>query len=325
MKVSLRWLRELVAVDLDSAEIARRLTMAGLEVESAAPFGRVSGVVVAEVRGKKPHPNAAKLTLVDVFDGKTVTQVVCGAPNVPEPGAGVLWARPGARLPNGLELAPKEVRGIVSPGMLCAEDELGLGSSHDGIIVLGPHDGLRPGDDFAARVGLPDEILEVNVTPNRPDCLGHLGIARELAALTGAKLTPASARPLTARGAPAKVELVDTAGCPRYTALLLDQIKIGPSPLAVRIRLQSLGVRAISNVVDATNLVLLELSQPLHAFDLDQLEGHQIVVRRARDGEKLVTLDGQERTLTADDVTICDGARPVAIGGVMGGSTSEVS
>ncbi|HZS41739.1 MAG TPA: phenylalanine--tRNA ligase subunit beta [Polyangia bacterium] len=328
MKISLNWLKQLVATPLDGAELARRLTAAGLEVEARSPFGALSGVIVAEVRGKMPHPNAAKLTLVDVFDGRETTQVVCGAPNVPEPGARVLWARPGARLPSGAVLQPKEVRGIVSPGMLCAEDELGFGTSHEGIIVLrAPRfDGLEIGDDLAARLGLPDEIWEVNVTPNRPDCLGHAGIAREIAALTGAKLElPAIDAHETNAPASAQIVVEDAEGCPRYTALVLENVKVEPSPLAIRVRLASLGQRALSNVVDATNLVLHETGQPLHAFDLDRLAARTIVVRRARAGEKLTTLDGQERALGPDDVVIADAEHAVAVAGVMGGASSEVT
>lgn len=328
MKISINWLRELVDAPLDAEEVARALTRAGLEVEGRQAFGALSGVVVAEVRGRRPHPNAAKLTLVDVFDGRVTTQVVCGAPNVPDPQAGarVLWARPGATLPSGITLAEKEVRGVVSPGMLCAEDELGFGSSHEGIIVLGREDGLEPGDDLAQKLGLPDVILELNVTPNRPDCLGHLGVARELCALLGVALKPLPPRLREPEGGPAaQVELTDPEGCPRYTALVLDGVKVGPSPFKERLRLLSLGMRPISNVVDATNLVMLETGQPLHAFDLDRLAGQRIVVRRAREGEKLATLDGQERTLKADDVAICDAERPVAVAGVMGGADSEVT
>jgi len=331
VKISLNWLRELVDAELDADDVARRLTMAGLEVEGRATFAPISGVIAAEVRHKKAHPQAGKLTLVDVFDGQEVRQVVCGAPNVPDPGTHpiVLWARPGAKLPDGRTLAAKEVRGVTSPGMLCSEDELGFGSfhGHEGIIVLSRHDGLHPGDDVAQKLGLPDEILEVNVTPNRPDCLGHVGVARELTALLGARLKTIAVKNLQPEltGPRARVELVDAEGCPRYTALVLDQVKVAPSPLAVRLRLQSLGVRAISNVVDATNLVLLESGQPLHAFDLDKLGGHAIVVRHAKEGEKITTLDGQERTLSVEDVAICDAEVPVAVGGVMGGSTSEVS
>jgi phenylalanyl-tRNA synthetase beta chain len=317
MKVSLKWLRELVATNLSGEEIARRLTAAGLEVESRTPFANFSGVIVAEVRGKQPHPNAAKLTLVDVWDGREVARVVCGAPNVPDHGF-VLWARPGSKLPNGIEIAPKEVRGISSPGMLCAEDELGIGTSHAGILIL---------DEGVAgeTIDLADEILEVNVTPNRPDCLGHVGIAREIAALTGAHLKLPASPIVSGGGQAAAVEVDDAEGCPRYSAIVFENVKIAPSPLGIRARLQSLGVRAISNVVDATNLILLETGQPLHAFDLDKLAGKKIVVRRARKDEKTHTLDNVERILGPDDVAICDAEKIVAVAGVMGGASSEVS
>jgi len=333
MKVSLNWLRELVELEgLDGAEVARALTRAGVEVEGRARFGDFAGVVVAEVRGKRPHPGAAKLTLVDVWDGSSVTQVVCGAPNVPEPGAFVLWARPGARLPDGTVLSPKEVRGVVSPGMLCAEDELGLGESHEGIVVLQKSDGVQAGDDAATALGVPDEIFELSLTPNRPDCLGHLGVAREVAALTGRALKPRARRAVATHqridgtaSPDGRVVIEDAEGCPRYTALVLDGVTIGPSPLRTRLRLQSLGVRAISNVVDVTNLVMLETGQPIHAFDLDRLAGGRIIVRAAKEGEKQKTLDEVERTHAAGDVLICDGnSVPCGIGGVMGGGDSEV-
>ena len=241
--------------------------------------------MVARVVGKRPHPDAAKLTLVDVDDGSgKATQVVCGAPNVPDAGGLVLWARPGATLPNGVTLGEKPVRGIVSPGMLCAEDELGLGTSHAGIIILSPDDGLAAGDDLARKLGLPDEVFEVNVTPNRPDALGHVGIAREVAALVGGKLRLPAIPPLPKGGAPAKVEVVDVEGCPRFCAVAVDGVTVRPSPLAVRVRLQALGVRAISNVVDATNLTMLLWSQPVHAYDRDKLAGGGLIVRRAKAG-----------------------------------------
>ncbi|HZU81390.1 MAG TPA: phenylalanine--tRNA ligase subunit beta, partial [Polyangiaceae bacterium] len=330
MKASVNWLRELCPVDAEAGEIAERLTAAGLEVEGIERLGGFAGVVVGEVRASRRHPKADKLTLVDVWDGRDVTQVVCGAPNVPAPGGRVAWAKPGARLPDGRTLEAREVRGVLSPGMLCAEDELGLGRSHEGIVIL---DGdAEPGADVAALLGLPDTIFELNVTPNRPDWLGHLGVARELAAIfaeRGAKLRPPESAldrfsSETEAEALASVELVDLAGCPRYLARVIENVHVGPSPLRLRLRLQALGVRAINNVVDATNLALLELGHPLHAFDLDKLAARKIVVRRAREGEPIVTLDGQERRLSVEDVAICDAERPVAVAGVMGGGESEV-
>ena len=328
MKVSLGWLQELVDAPLDGDRVSAVLTAAGIEVEGRHKFGDFSGVVVAEVRGKKPHPGASKLTLVEVFDGVSVTQVVCGAANVPSEGL-VLWARPGAKMPDGRVLEPKEVRGVVSPGMLCAEDELGLGASHDGILILDAASGLVAGDDFGAKLGLPDEILELNVTPNRADCLGHIGVATELAALLGVGLKAPAPRSTVATtrvdGTEAElVRLEDPAGCPRYTALRLDGVKVGPSPIATKLRLASLGLRAISNIVDATNWVLLETGQPIHAFDFDKLAGGRIVVRRARAGETLQTLDGQDRVLDENDLLIADAEKPLAVAGVMGGQSSEV-
>lgn len=346
MKISVTWLRELVDLpkEIGWQEIARRLTFAGLEVESASHVGAgLSGAIIAEVRGRRPHPKADKLTLVDVFDGQTVTQVVCGAPNVPAPGRGpgedgkpgspayVVWARPGARLPNGLVLSTREVRGVPSPGMLCAEDELGLSEDHGGILVLSEDDGLAVGNDFAAGAGLPDTVLELNVTPNRADCLGHVGVAREVAALfPEARLTlpaPDLTPYLAPRGEAFSVEILEAEGCPRYTARALYGVRVRKSPLWLRLRLLRLGVRAISNVVDATNMAMLEWGQPLHAFDLRRLRG-RIVVRRGFEGETLLTLDGNARALQGDDLLIADSAEPgsgVAIAGVMGGRESEVS
>ncbi|MCA1664503.1 MAG: phenylalanine--tRNA ligase subunit beta, partial [Myxococcales bacterium] len=326
MRISLSWLRELIDGKLDADDLARRMTLAGFEIEGREKFAVLSGVVVARVVGKRPHPDAAKLTLVDVDDGSgKSTQVVCGAPNVPDAGGLVLWARPGAMLPNGVTLGEKAVRGIVSPGMLCAEDELGLGTSHAGIIILSPDDGLAAGDDLALALGLPDEVFEVNVTPNRPDALGHVGIAREVAALVGGKLKLPAIPPLPEGGAPAKVEIVDVDGCPRFCAVAVDGVTVRPSPLAVRVRLQALGVRAISNVVDATNLTMLLWSQPVHAYDRDKLAGGALIVRRGKADEPIVTLDDARRALTPDDVTIGDADGAVGIGGVMGGASSEVS
>lgn len=345
MKISWNWLRELVELPagLGPSEVAARMSVSGVAVDGLTEIGKgLSGVIVAEVRGKRPHPKADKLTLVDVFDGQGVIQVVCGAPNVPapaEPGASprVAWARPGATLPSGMTLSVRDVRGIPSPGMLCAEDELGLSEDHGGIIVLSPADQLEVGSDFATGAGLPDWIFDLDVTPNRPDLLGHAGVAREVAALfrkEGARLKLPSVEELDRQMAPylddtdvttlAEVEIRDPAGCPRYLAHVIRGVEVRPSPVAVRLRLQRLGVRAISNVVDATNLALLEWGHPLHAFDLATLRGRKIVVRRAAQGEKLKTLDNAERELLHEDVVIADAEQPVAVAGVMGGADSEV-
>jgi len=316
MKISLNWLRELVELPpgTDAECIASALTGQGLEVEGIEPKGReLCGVVVAEVLAIGPHPKADKLRVVRVRAGSREEDVVCGAPNVPPPGNRICWAQPGARLPGGKILEAREVRGVMSPGMLCSEPEMGLGEHGDGILILSPT--ANPGDDVAAFVGAVDEVLEVNVTPNRADALSHLGIARELAAHFGTRIrlpdidqvpelqvpelqVPELQVPELDDGPSMDVEIADEQGCPRYSARFLSGLTLGPSPIAMRLRLGYCGMRPISNLVDVTNYVLLETGHPLHAFDFEKLHG-PIVVRRARQGETMVTLDGQKRDLVA--------------------------
>jgi phenylalanyl-tRNA synthetase beta chain len=328
MKVSLSWLKDFLppqAERLDAAEAARALTMAGLEVEGIEEKGReLMGVLIAEVVAVRPHPGAEKLRLVRVRAGAREEEVVCGAPNVPPPGNRVCWAVPSARLPGGRVIEAREVRGVLSPGMLCSEPELGLGDRGDGILVLSPTE--PPGEDLARHFGIADDVLEVNVTPNRPDALSHLGIARELVAgmRTQVRLPdppPASSVPT---GPSCDVRILEGAGCPRYQARFVTGVTVAASPLWMRLRLSYCGVRPISNLVDVTNYVLLGLGHPLHAFDFEKVQG-PITVRRAREGEPMVTLDGQERRLHARDIVIADERGPVAIAGVMGGATSEVT
>jgi phenylalanyl-tRNA synthetase beta chain len=308
--------------------VAQALTLAGLEVESIERRGRdIRGVVVAEVRGKRPHPTADKLSIVRLSAGAVEEDVVCGAPNVPAAGGKVAWAAPGAALPGGRTLDRREIRGVMSPGMICSEVELGIGEDADGIVIL-PQE-LLAGADLASAIGVLDEVLEVNVTPNRPDALSHAGIAREVAGLFGTRwaLPPVDQVPVgpipTGRGV--DVEIRDPAACPRYLARLIIGLRIAPSPLAMRVRLAACGVRAISNIVDVTNYVMLETGHPLHAFDLGKISSGAIFVRRAARGERMTTLDGVERPLQENDVVIADGRGPVALAGVMGGATSEVS
>ncbi|HNN92038.1 MAG TPA: phenylalanine--tRNA ligase subunit beta [Pseudomonadota bacterium] len=347
MKISWNWLRELVKLpaSLSSApvleaakEVEARLIRRGVAVDALIPVGvGLSGAIVAEIRGKRPHPKADKLTLVDVFDGQAVTQVVCGAPNVPaagEPGQSprVIWAKPGATLPNGLTLSVRDVRGIPSPGMLCAEDELGLSGDHGGIVLLRPEDGLEIGSDFAQGAGLPDVIFELDITPNRPDLLGHLGVAREVAAAFASEgatlLVPeigfAGRTAERQAGSAASIEITDATGCPRYLGHVLTGLRVQPSPIKERLLLTRLGARPINNIVDATNLAMFFIGQPLHAFDLNRLAGRKIIVRRARPEEKMTTLDDVVRSLSTDDLLIADSERGVAIAGVMGGRDSEV-
>jgi phenylalanyl-tRNA synthetase beta chain len=333
MKVSFNWLRELVELPpgVTAASAGERLTLAGLEVEAIERRGReVRGVQVAEVRGVRPHPGAEKLSIVRVRvragDGAVEEEVVCGAPNVPPPTGLVAWAPPGASLPGGRTLDRREIRGVMSPGMLCSEAELGISDASEGILILPRSTPL--GSDVASALGLIDEVLEVNVTPNRPDALSHAGIAREVAALFKTRwklpradeIVPAPLPP----GRGIDVEIRDPAACPRYTARIIIGVRAAPSPVEMRIRLAACGVRAISNLVDITNYVMLETGHPLHAFDLDKLSGG-IVVRRANRAERMTTLDGVERPLQEGDVVIADGRGAVALAGVMGGASSEVS
>jgi phenylalanyl-tRNA synthetase beta chain len=336
MRVVWSWLMEMVDSDrpIDPEEGARALTAAGLEVEGVEAIGGgFTGVVIAEVAGKRKHPKADKLTLVDLIttDGGPATEVVCGAPNVPEQGGRVLWARPGSTLPGGMEIGTRAIKGVESAGMICSEKELGLGEDHDGIIVLGDADRALPlGSDAAEALQLRDVVFEVGVPANRPDCLGHFGLARELAAHVGARFEPIEPDDgeLVDDGLDAAslctVDIDDADACPRYIARVIDGVTVGRSPEWMRQRLRAVGVRPLSNLVDVTNYVMFELGQPLHAFDYAAVRGAAIRVRKARAGETMTTLDDIERTLEADDLLICDGDGPVALAGVMGGADSEV-
>ncbi len=327
MKLSLNWLRELCATDLPAGDLARKLTFAGFEVEGREQraLGPGADVVAARIAASERIAGSDHLSVCQVEDGRGTHQVVCGAQNF-QVGDVVPLARPGAVLQGGQRIGRAKLRGVESSGMLCSARELGLSDDHEGLLIL-PRD-TPIGTPIEQALGLPDTIFELNVTPNRPDALSHLGIAREVHALTGAALRVP--RPKLAERGPAieklaRVDVEDPKRCPRYMARVIEGVRIGPSPLRLQERLRSCGVRPISNVVDATNLALLELGHPLHAFDLDRLAGSRIVVRRARPGEPMTTLDGKQRNLSEDDLVIADGEKPVALAGVMGGQTSEVS
>lgn len=350
MRASYKWLKELCRFEASAEQVAERLTSAGLEVESEKRYGDLPGVVVAEVRAKRPHPTREKLNLVTVFDGERELEVVCGAPNVPAAGQRVLFARSGARLPNGLVIGDRDLGGVVSSGMICSELELDIGVEEDGIFVLEETRVAAPGEPVVRALDLADVVFEIGLTPNRPDCLGHVGLARELSALLGAPLrlpgiavpgalrpgaSSASAeRPVVLFNAPpgkgtspvARVELevADVQRCPRYATAVVEGVTVRQSPFWLRYRLHVLGLRAINNIVDITNLVLLEYGYPTHAFDLEQVRGERIVVRTAREGERIETLDNVQRALATDDLLICDAQRPLAVAGVMGGVDSGV-
>jgi phenylalanyl-tRNA synthetase beta chain len=326
MRLSLNWLADFVDLSVEAQALADRLTMAGLEVEAVEHVTPgFSGVVVGKVLSVERHPQADRLQVAEVTTGSQTYRVVCGAPNV---AAGVLYpfAPPGAILAGGHKLKPAKLRGILSEGMLLAEDELELSADHVGLMEI-PQD-LAVGRDFAEALGLADVILEVAITANRADCLSVLGLAREVAALMDAPLRHPEVN-VAAAAAPevqARVTILDPVHCPRYAARLMSGLTVGPSPFWMRRRLQLAGLRSINNLVDVTNYVLLEFGQPLHAFDFERLRGGEIVVRLPKSGERtFTTLDGVERNLDPETLLICDAEGPVALAGVMGGLDSEVT
>jgi phenylalanyl-tRNA synthetase beta chain len=325
MKVPLSWLKEYVDVDLSPKELASLLTFSGTEVEGIKAIGGdFTGIVVGEVLSVERHPNADRLTVCQVNSGTETLTVVCGAPNVAA-GIKVPLATIGTLVPNGLKIKKAKVRGVESFGMLCAADELGLSEDHSGLMILPA--GTKVGTPFAEIAGPPETVLELEVTSNRPDCLSMIGMAREVATLLGKPLkipNPSVKEESRSVESLASVAIEDSAGCPRYTGRVLTGITIAPSPQWMQRRLSAAGIRPINNVVDITNYVMLECGQPLHAFDYELLEGHKIVVRRAKAGEAMSTLDGAAREINPDMLMIADGRRPVAVAGVMGGAGSEI-
>ena len=327
MRAPIEWLHEYCVPALSTFELADRLAMTGTDVERVETHGvtALENFVVGKVLDAHQHPDADRLNvcLVDTGDGEP-SQIVCGAPNVAT-GQTVAVARPGAVMPDGTKLKVAKLRGQPSNGMILAEDEVAIGTDHDGIMVLS--DELAPGTPLADVLPITTDVLVLEITPNRPDCLGVYGIAREAHAATGAPLKappwtddPARAGELTA--ATVTVEAPDL--CPRFIARAFENVRIGESPRWLKARLMAAGQRPISNVVDVTNYVMLLTGQPMHAFDLDRVAGAELIIRRARDGETIETLDGQTRVLDSDMVLIADADGPTSIAGVMGGARSEV-
>ena len=324
MKISEQWLREWVSPALSSEELAHQITMAGLEVDAIEPVaGAFSGVIVARIVSAEPHPDADKLRVCRVDTGDGTVQIVCGAPNAR---AGLLapLARVGAVLPGDFNIKPAKLRGVESQGMLCAEKELGISDANAGLMELAAD--APVGADLRQYLGLDDKVIEIGLTPNRADCLGIAGIAREVGLLNRLPVQPPVFDPVGATiDDVVPVELQASARCPRYVCRVIRGVDVSrPSPLWLQEKLRRCGIRSIDAVVDVTNYVLLELGQPMHAFDLDALQGG-IVVRTARPGESLELLDGQTVELDADTLVIADHAAPVAMAGIMGGQASAVS
>jgi len=325
MKFSVNWLREFVEVPKSVDELAELLTLAGTEIESIEKRGaNFDNVVVAQIKGSAQHPNADRLSVCQVDDGSgQERQIVCGAKNY-KVGDKVPLALPGAVLAGDLKIKPSKLRGVESQGMLCSPSELGLSADSDGLLILSPE--AKIGEPIASLFP-EDTILDVEITPNRGDLLSHFGLAREISALTGAA-TPSSRMVETdasaARTRAGSIKISAPNACPFYSARRIENIKVGPSPDWLRARLESVGLRSINNIVDITNFVMLELGQPLHAFDADKLTGG-INVRLANAGEKFLALDGKTYSLGEQDLVIADDARAVGIAGVMGGEDTGVT
>ncbi len=327
MKCTVSWLEQFTSTkDFSPAQLADRLTMLGLEVDSVEElFVGLDAIITARVVSVAKHPDADKLTLCQVDTGSEQIQVVCGAPNV-RAGMVSALACPGVQLPDGTKIKKAKVRGVESAGMLCSARELGLSVDHSGIMEL--DEKLAVGLSLRQALQLADAVIEVDLTPNRPDCASVRGLAREISSFTGSDLRPLveQVTPLSGTNTGFSVSIEEPALCPRYAARKLTGFHIGPSPEWMQQRLSAVGMRPINNIVDITNYVMLESGQPLHAFDFDCLKGQAIMVRRPRDGEtELVTLDDNTRSLEADTLLICDAERPVALAGVMGGLNSEIT
>ena len=334
MKLSYSWLKDYLECDLTPDQVAEAMTSIGIEVDSVemeeAVPGGLKGVVVAEVLTCEAHPDSDHLHITSVNDGSPEpVQVVCGAPNVAA-GQKVLFARIGTTLPGDFKIKKSKIRGVESFGMICAEDELGIGSSHDGIMVL-PESAV-PGTPAYEYLGLEDQaVIEYEITANRIDAASHWGVARDLAGYLGSRNIPFKLhRPSVeafseGQGKEIPVEVLDTEGAPRYIGITMEGVKVAPSPEWLQKKLMSIGLKPINNVVDISNFVLFETGQPLHTFDAKQIRGGKVVVRRAAEGEVLRTLDGIDRKLCSKDMVIADSEGPMCIAGVFGGETSGVS
>ena len=324
MILSENWLREWVNPDLDTEALARRLTMAGLEVDSITPSAEgLSGVVVAEITAAEQHPDADKLRVCAVNTGSETVQIVCGAPNAAA-GLKAPLAQPGGRLPGGIKIKKAKLRGVESQGMLCSGAELGLSDEHDGLLSLAADAPVgSPIEDY---LDLDDRLIEIGLTPNRADCLSVLGVARDLAVMIDQPLRVPTINAVAASIDDSfPIEVISPEKCPRYLGRVIRNVDVSrPTPVAIVERLRRAGIRSIDAVVDITNYVMLELGQPLHAFDLDSLEGG-IRVREAESGEKIMLLDGEERTLNAGTLLIADHGKPLAMAGIMGGEGSGIS
>ena len=326
MKISIDWLKEFLTFSLSSQNIADKLTMLGLEADYAHTDSNIDGIIVGEVKECYKHPNADRLSLCKVFDGKKSFSVVCGAPNV-EKGQKIAFAPVGTSLPGDKVLSKAKIRGEISEGMICSERELNISDEHDGIMVLKQK--AKVGSKFKDYMKSLNETLELDITPNRPDCFSHLGVARDLSVKLNKTLKPLNTNPISYENNEAEkyisIKFENPDDCPRYIAGIVKNVKVGPSPDWLIDRLESIGQRSINNLVDISNYVMMELGQPTHIFDFDKINSNQILIRKGKKGESLTTLDDVKRNVSSNELLITNGKDPLALAGIMGGIESAVS
>ena len=326
MKISIDWLKEFLTFSLSSQNIADKLTMLGLEADYAHTDSNIDGIIVGEVKECYKHPNADRLSLCKVFDGKKSFSVVCGAPNV-EKGQKIAFAPVGTSLPGDIVLSKAKIRGEISEGMICSERELNISDEHDGIMVLKQK--AKVGSKFKDYMKSLNETLELDITPNRPDCFSHLGVARDLSVKLNKTLKPLNTNPISYENNEAEkyisIKFENPDDCPRYIAGIVKNVKVGPSPDWLIDRLESIGQRSINNLVDISNYVMMELGQPTHIFDFDKINSNQILIRKGKKGESLTTLDDVKRNVSSNELLITNGKDPLALAGIMGGIESAVS
>ena len=326
MKISFDWLKSFIPLEGGIQEVVEQLTMLGLEAELDLDTSRLGDIIVGEVTSKIKHPNADRLSLCEVFNGEKTYPVVCGAPNV-DKGQKVAFAPVGTVLPGDFKIGKAKIRGEVSQGMICSERELKISDEHEGIMVL--NDAAEPGQSFLTYIDAHFDRIELDITPNRPDCFSHLGVARDLAiqSESALKMPDYSPRKFKSNEAESLISLSfeDENDCPRYIAGVVKNVKVGDSPDWLKTRLESVGQRSINNIVDISNFVLMEMGHPTHMFDYNQLGSQEILIRRGKKGEKITTLDESERKLSPNELLITNGKEPLAIAGIMGGLDSAVT
>lgn len=322
MIVSIEWLKQFVAIEESPEELADLLSKTGLEAEVVGVPHELPGIVVGHVESAIKHPDADKLKLCTVNDGKTVHQVVCGAPNV-DAGQNIAFASIGSVLPGNFKIKKAKIRGVESSGMICSEKELQITDEHEGIMVL--PDNLNPGDDFMSAYGYKYLSLELDITPNRPDAFSHQGVARDIAAVTNREFKHLSIDSVVSKGKETLSISMENDDCSRYIGGIVKNVKVGPSPEWLVEILKAAGQRSINNLVDISNYVLLEMGHPTHIFDYDKLDQKEILVRRAKKGETLTTLDEAKHKLNETHLLITDGKIPIALAGIMGGLNTAVS